>query len=128
LKQRLTLLDRDIFIDKHRVDECGLGQARHELDRPLNYGCIDGVRRYESKTYQENKHQVDNKEAEDDPPTGRKSDELESKENKPKHKASNCQNEKSSHHDGVSPGWVSGARIFACGVKVLGARRSSSWH
>jgi hypothetical protein len=111
LKQRLAPFDLDTFLDKHPRNERWLRQARNELDRALNYRCIDGVGRYESKTYQEHKHQVDNKKSEDDSPSGREPDELESKEYKPKRKASDCKNEKSSHHDGVSPGGVSGGVI-----------------
>jgi len=52
----------------------------------LNDSCIGGIRRNESEAYEEHKHQMDNKEAENDSPTGRKPDELESKEYKPEHK------------------------------------------
>jgi len=60
LKERLAFLDRDIFIDKHGINECRLRQPRNKLDRSLNYGCIDGIRRYESQADQEYEHQVDN--------------------------------------------------------------------
>ena len=86
LKQRLALLDRGIFLDKHFLNKRWLGQARNELDRSLNDSCIGGIRRNESEAYHENKHQMDNKEAENNSPAGRKSDELESKKYKPKHK------------------------------------------
>jgi hypothetical protein len=86
LKQRLALLDRGTFLDKHFLNERWLREARNELDRSLNDSCIGGIRRNESETYHENKQQMDNKEAENNSPAGRKSDELESKKNKPKHK------------------------------------------
>jgi hypothetical protein len=52
----------------------------------LNDSRIGGIRRNEWETYQEHKHQMDNKEAENNSPAGRKSDELESKKNQPKQK------------------------------------------
>ena len=86
LKQRLALLDRGTFLDKHCVNKRWLREARNELDRSLNDSCIGGIRRNELEAYHENKQQMNNKEAEDNSPAGRKSDELESKKNKPKHK------------------------------------------
>ena len=43
----------------------------------MNDSCIGGIRRYELEAYYENKQQVNNKEAEDNTPAGRKSDEVE---------------------------------------------------
>ena len=86
LKQRLPLFDRGIFLDKNFLNKRWFGEARNELDRSLNDSCIGGIRRNESETYHENKQQMDNKEAENNSPAGRKSNELESKKNKPKHK------------------------------------------
>jgi hypothetical protein len=85
LKQRLPLLDRGTFLDKHSINKRRLREARNELDRSLNDSCIGGIRRNEPEAYHENKQQMDNKEAEDNSPAGRKSDELESKKDKPKH-------------------------------------------
>ena len=40
------------------------------------------------------------------------------KKYKPKHEASDCKNEKSSHHDGASPGPVSGGVIVGDALPV----------
>jgi len=86
LKQRLPLFDRSTFLDKHFLNKRWLGEARNELDRSLNESCVGGIRRNEPETYHEHKQQMDNKEAENNSPAGRKSDELESKKNQPKDK------------------------------------------
>jgi hypothetical protein len=55
------------------------------LDGSLNDNRIGGIRRHEPEAYHEHQQQMDYEEAENNSPSGRKVEELESKENKPKH-------------------------------------------